>query len=342
MKRIFAIPMVVVFLSGLISGVYAAPAEKPIELRLSHMNPAGSPEDQHYHRWAKKVEADSKGRLAFRIFPGGVLINAFETYSGTVKGVADIGASYRYDRKGAELTGFISICYPGIPDAAIGTRILDEIRAKFPAYNKEWERAKELYLVTAGPAVLITKPRPLRTMEDFKGLQLRIPVRESADMLTALGGSPVGMPIADFPIALDKGTVHGGSVQKAAIETFKLAPAAKYCTLFSLYNPSNYFMVMNWDSYKKLPPDLQKVIENSLEWAKHDIVETFDKADIAGVEWAKKQGMEFTTLKPEEMKKWLTVIGPVQDRWGKDEDPKGYPATEVLKFIRQRIDAYVK
>jgi TRAP-type C4-dicarboxylate transport system substrate-binding protein len=101
-------------------------------------------------------------------------------------------------------------------------------------------------------------------------------------------------------------------------------------------------MVMNWDSYKKLPPDLQKVIENSLEWAKRDIVETFDKADIAGVEWAKKQGMEFTTLKPEEMKKWLTVIGPVQDRWGKDEDPKGYPATEVLKFIRQRIDAYVK
>jgi hypothetical protein len=52
--------------------------------------------------------------------------------------------------------------------------------------------------------------------------------------------------------------------------------------------------------------------------------------------------MEFLTLKPEDMKKWLAVIGPVQDRWGKDEDPKGYPATEVLKFIRQRIDAYVK
>jgi TRAP-type C4-dicarboxylate transport system substrate-binding protein len=141
---------------------------------------------------------------------------------------------------------------------------------------------------------------------------------------------------------LDKGTVHGGSVQKAAIQIYKVAPAAKYCTLFSLYNPSNYFMVMNWDSFKKLPPDLQKVIDNSLEWAKRDIVETFDAADKAGVEWAKKQGMEFLTLKPEEMKKWLAVIGPVQDRWGRDEDPKGYPATEVLKFIRQRIDAYVK
>ena len=142
MKRFFSIPIVVVFLSSLISVVYAAPAVKPIELRISHMNPAGSPEDLHYNRWAKKIEADSKGRLTFRIFPGGVLINAFECYSGTVKGIADIGASYRYDRKGAELTGFISICYPGIPDATIGTRILDEIRAKFPAYNKEWEKAE--------------------------------------------------------------------------------------------------------------------------------------------------------------------------------------------------------
>ena len=43
MKRFFSIPIVVVFLSGLISGVCAAPAEKPIELRVSHMNPAGSP-----------------------------------------------------------------------------------------------------------------------------------------------------------------------------------------------------------------------------------------------------------------------------------------------------------
>jgi TRAP-type C4-dicarboxylate transport system substrate-binding protein len=345
MKKLFMIAAVVILFSGLISGVRVAPApaaEKPVELSVSHMYPSGSFEDKHINRWAKKVEEDSKGRLKFRIFPGGVLFNAFETYAGVVKGVADIGASYRYDRKGAELTGMVSECFAGVPDAAIGTRILDDIRKKFPEWDKEWEAVKVLWAASDGPAYIATKPRPVKTLEDLKGLQLRVPVREAAEGLKALGGTPVGMPLADFVIGLEKGTVDGGTVQKRAIQSYKLAPAAKFCTEMSLYSPSNWFMAMNWNKWKALPPDLQKVIDDSREWGKRDCVATFDDGDKAGIEWAKGQGMEFIPLKPEEKKRWLAILKDAYGKLAAGLDARGYPATKTLVFAQERVAEYVK
>ena len=342
MKRFFLIPMVVVFFSGLILSVYGAPAEKTIELSLSHMYPPGSFEDKHLNRWAKKVEEESKGRLKFRIFPGGVLISAFETYSGVVKGVADIGASYRYDRKGAELTGMVSECFAGVPDAVTGTRILDDVRKKFPEWDKEWQAVKVLWAAADGPAAIVTKPRPVRTLEELKGLQLRVPVREAAEGLRALGGAPVGMPLADYVIALEKGTVDGGTMQKRAIQSYKIAPSAKYCTEMSLYNPSNWFTVMNLEKWKSLPPDLQKVIDDNCEWGKRDCAAMFDAGDKEGVEWAKKQGMEFIFLQPEEKKRWLAILGDAYGKLATGLDAKGYPATKVFSFIRERMEHYAK
>ncbi|UCH21566.1 MAG: TRAP transporter substrate-binding protein [Deltaproteobacteria bacterium] len=344
MKRFFVIPMFVVFLSGLILGAAAAPAlaEKAIELKLSHMDPAGSKVDKLYHRWAKKMNKETNGRLNIRVIPGAVLVNAFETYQGVEKGVADIGGSFRYSRKGAELTGLISMFFAGIPNGAISTRILDEIREKFPAYNQEWQGAKELFLIAIGPATLVTKKKPLSTLEDIKGQQIRVPVREAADYLKALGGTPVGMPMSELLISMQKGTVDGASVQLYAIQSFKIAPVAKYCTLFSLYNPSNYFAMMNWDRWNKLPPDIQKVIDDSRGWFKREMVAAYDDGDAGAIGWAKKQGMKFTTLSPAERKRWFSIIGPVQDQQAAALDAKGYPATAVLKFVRERMDAYIK
>jgi TRAP-type C4-dicarboxylate transport system substrate-binding protein len=344
MKRCLVVSVSLAWIIGLFFCFSAVPtsAADSIELTLSHMDPAGSKVDQVYHRWAKKMEEESKGRLKIRVFPGAVLVGAFDTYENVAKGVADIGGSFRYNRKGAELTGMISMYFAGIPNSAIGTRILDEIREKFPAYNKEWEDTKEMFDIAIGPACLITKSKPLRTLEDIRGVQIRVPVREAAEMLKTMGGIPVGMPMGELLIAMKKGTVDGASVQLYAIQSFKLAPTAKYCTLFSLYNPSNYFMVMNWDKYNKLPKDLQKIIDDSRPWVKQQMVEAYDQGDQSGIAWAKKQGMEFITLKREERAKWLSVIGPEQDKMAADLDSKGYPGTEVLKFVRERMDVYIK
>jgi TRAP-type C4-dicarboxylate transport system substrate-binding protein len=320
-----------------------APAVQPVELKLAHMEPAGSFMDQHFQRWADKIKADSNGKLTFRIYPAAVLASAFDTYQAISKGVADVGASYRYGAPGSEVCTSLSTFLAGIPDSATGTRIVDEVAKKFSSsWDKEWSSNKVLWTTTAGPAMVVTKSKAVRSLEDLKGQQLRVPVKPASELLTALGGTPVGMPLADLAVALEKGTVDGCTLQGYSLKAYKVADLTKYTTKMTLYAPPDWFTVMNKDSYSKLAPELQKVIDNSMEWGKRDVIKAFDDADADGIEYAKKLGMEFITLSPQERTRWMSIIGPVQDKQAAEYDVKGYPDTEILKFIRDRIAAYVK
>lgn len=329
MKKNLKLILAVLFIIGLVSANYQAPAGA-LELRISHMAPAGSMYDKQITAWAKKVEEDSKGKLTFRIFPGGTLIGPFVTYDGIEKGVADIGSSYRYARAGAELTGMISMFLAGMPDSKTASRITAEVWKKFPEFSKEWQSVKVLWTHASGPAVVATT-KPVRVMADLKGLSLRSPVPEASDALRELGGTPVSMTSADMVIGIQKGTVHGGLVFKEAIESFKLP--VKFVTEFGMYCSSNWFMIMNLDSWKKIPPDLQKIIDDSLEWGKSESIKAFDTADASAVAYAKGQGVEFIKLTPAEEAAWFAKVDASNRKHAAALDAKGYPATKVLEFI---------
>lgn len=333
MRKNLVFALVVVLVVGLVSAICqkeAAAQTRAVELRISHMAPAGSVYDRQITAWARKVEEDSKGRLAFRIFPGGTLIGAFVTYDGIEKGVADIGASYRYGRAGAELTGITSMFLAGLPDAKTASHITAEIWKKFPEFAKEWEGVKVLWTNASGPAV-VASTKPVRVMADFRGLSLRSPVPEASDALRELGGTPVSMTTADMVLGMQKGTVHGGLVFKEAIESFKLP--IKYVTEFGMYASSNWFMVMNWDSWKKLPPDLQRIIDASLEWGRSESIKAFEQADTSAVAYARGQGIEFIKLTPAEQAAWFAKVDASNRKHALALDAKGYPATKVLEFI---------
>lgn len=331
MKKSLIFILVALLAVGFVSAINPKPASAT-ELTLSHMAPAGSIIDKQIAAWAERVKKDSGGKLSIRIFPGATLIKPVETFSGIEKGIADMGASYRYSRAGAELTGMISMFLAGLPDAATGSRIVAEVWKNFPEFRKEWETVKILWMNTSGPAVVATT-KPVRTMADLKGLELRVPVPEAADALKLLGGTPVSMTSADMVIGIQKGTVHGGLVFKEAIESFKLP--VKFVTEFGMYLSSNWFLVMNLDSWKKLSPDLQRVIDNSLEWGRSESIKAFDAADAAAVEYGKKQGMEFIKLSSAEEAKWFDIVDGNNRKHAAALDAKGYPATKVLEFINK-------
>ncbi len=330
-RRLASILVTAVFITSLmVLGVQRMASAA--ELTLSHMAPAGSILDKQIAAWAERVKKDSGGKLSIRIFPGATLIKPVETFSGIEKGIADIGASYRYSRAGAELTGILSMFLAGIPDAATGSRIVAEVWKNFPELRKEWETVKVLWINTSGPAVVATT-KPVRTMADLKGLELRVPVPEAADALKLLGGTPVSMTSADMVIGIQKGTVHGGLVFKEAIESFKLP--VKYVTEFGMYLSSNWFLVMNISSWNKLPPDLQRVIDNTLEWGRSESIKAIDAADASAVEYGKKEGMEFIKLTPAEEARWFEIVNGNNKKHAAALDAKGYPATKVLEFVNK-------
>jgi TRAP-type C4-dicarboxylate transport system substrate-binding protein len=345
MKRFFSTSMVVVFVGGLILGVCVTPAsaQKPIELTMTYQYPPSSDKDLHLQRWAKKIEEDSKGRLKFRIYAGAVLVNAFETYSSIPKGVADIGFGPRY-AVGAPFTDEIfAMALMGTPNVATSTLVVEDLMKKYPEYYaKEWGDTKMLWLQADPSSNLFTKSKPIRAPEEIKGLELRAPIKPAVEAWKALGAKPVSMPLADFVLGLQKGTVDGGTTTKGDIKSFKFPSVAKYFTDFALFACPTIFMVMNLNKWNALPPDLQKVMEDNSKWGKAETVKFLDADTENSKQWATKEGMEFITLKPEERKKWVEAIGPVYLKLATDLDAKGYPASSAFKFAQERLAHYMK
>ena len=314
---------------------------KPIELRLAHMFPVGASSHKHIEQWANKIAADSNGRLTIRIFPVGTLIAPPEMYPSLAKGVADLGFAFRYKPEGYG----IGVTFPfimGAPDTVTATRVFDDLWKKFPKQMaEEWKEVKILYLAASMPQYLIAR-KTLRRMEDIKGLQMRVPSREMGDVMKDLGATPVYMSTPDFMIGIEKGTIDGACLIFETIPDNKLGGRIKYVIIHSLGVPTPVGVFMNKDSFNSLPADLQKVIENSCEWGKEDMIRYWS----AGYENAKKycqsEGIELISLSPEERTQFNTIIERNRDKVGADLDAKGYPGTEIVRFIRERAAHYAR
>ena len=314
---------------------------KPIELRLAHMFPVGASSHKHIEQWAKKIADDSNGRLTIRIFPVGTLIAPPEIYSGVANGVADLGFAFRYKPEGYS----IGVTFPfimGAPDTVIATRVYDDLWKKFPKQMaEEWKEVKFLYLTASMPQYLIAR-KTLRRLEDIKGLQIRVPSREMGDLIKDLGATPVYMSTPDLMIGLEKGTVDGAVLIFEAIPDNKLGGRIKYVITESLGVPTPVGVFMNKDSFNSLPADLQRVIEKSCEWGKEDMIRYWS----AGYENAKKycqaEGIELISLSPEERTQFNMIIERNRDKVGADLEAKGYPGTEIVRFIRERAAHYAR
>ena len=314
---------------------------KPIELRLAHMFPVNAPAHQHIEQWAKKIATDSNGRLTIRIFPSNTLIAAPEMYSGVVKGATDIGYAWRYKPEGYS----IGVTFPfilGAPDTVSSDHVYDDIWKKFPkVMADEWKDVKILWLEPSMPVYLLSK-KPIRSIEDMKGQQIRVPSKELADLMKDLGVGPAYMSAADFIVGLDKGTVDGACGILALIPDYKLGGKIKYVLMISLGVSTPVMVVMNNDSFNKLPADLQGVLNKSCEWGKNDSVRCWSELYNDSMKYSKAEGIELIYPPREEKAKLATIIERSRDKVGTDLDAKGYPGTEIVRFIRERIGHYAK
>jgi len=334
-----ALVLAVILLPGF--HAQAASEGKNIELRLAHMFPVGAPAHHHMERWAEKIAADSNGRLKIRIFPSNTLITAPEMYDGVVKGAADIGFAWRYKPK-AYTVGVLFPFLLSAPDTVTAGKVYDDIWKRFPQLMaEEWDDVKILWLEPSMPVYLFSR-KPLHSIEDMKGQQIRVPSRELADLMKQLGATPAFMSAADFIIGLDKGTVDGACGLFAIIPDFKLGGKIKYVLMLSLGVSTPVMVIMNKDSYNRLPADLQRVLDESGEWGRKDSIEYWSKLFEDSIKYCNANDIELIYPPREQRAKLMSIIELSRDKVGEDLDTKGYPGTEIVQFIRERVKRYAR
>lgn len=315
--------------------------EKPRELRLASIASAHSPSGQHIENWAKRIAEDSNGRLTIRVFPSNTLIPSPEVYSGVAKGTADLGFGIRTKPEGYTVGAALPFLL-GAPDTHTAGRIYEEIWKKFPnIMAEEWKEVKVLWLVPTMFVTISTK-KPVHTIHDMKGLQIRVPSRELGDLMKNLGATPVFMSMPDFITGIEKGTVDGVATQPGSIYENKLGGKVKFALDLSLGVPTPWFTIMNWDSYNNLPIDLKSIIDKSCEWGKEGNAKVWSGLFEETKKYFKAEGVEFIRLSPEERARWVPIVERTRDAVGATLDAKGYPGTEIVRYIRERVEHYAR
>ncbi len=318
--------------------ILAAPSlAQVIKLTLADQNPEMGWGPVHaLSPWVKKVEEATKGRVKIDIYWAQTLAKGPDIWNAVKTGVADMGWCFHgYWPDMTPLSDVITL--PSLPftKAEKGSEVLWKLYEKFPAIQREYKDVHVLQLWTSHPYFLITTKKQVKTMEDLKGLKIRVVGGPPTEQIKALGAIPTLIPMPDTYLSLDKGVIDGMGAPWEAIYAFRLYEIVKYYTIVPL--SAVYFsMSVNKQKWESLPKDIQAAITSvsGLEAAKFWGRNFFDTAEEGVVDRVKKGNHQMVkyVVPPEELERWTKVAGePLWKDWVKKMESKGRPeAQQVL------------
>jgi tripartite ATP-independent transporter DctP family solute receptor len=264
----------------------------------------------------KKLETATGGRLSLQMFPAMTLGGEKETIE-----QAQIGAIQMVRASVGTLGPVVSdINVLNLPflfrntahmqkviDGAIGQELLDKVSAN------EKAGLTGLCWMDAGARSLYNSKKPIRAIEDLKGMKFRVIGNPMfVDMMNALGGNGVAMGYDQVFSALQTGVVDGAENNPPSFVFDNHYTAAKYYTLTEhLIVPE--ILLFSKRAWSALAPEDQALIkkfareaqlEERVLWAEYE-KKAMDKARAAGV-----QVIEIADKKP-----FQDAVKPVWDKY---------------------------
>ena len=159
------------------------------------------------NRLAERIETMSDGRYRVRVFGGGELVPALKTQDALQEGTAELyhSAEYYFVGKTPALAYFAAVPF-GLTATEQnawlyhggGQELWDEVAAEF--------NVKPFATANTGVQMGGWFKNPITSIDDFRGLRMRIPGL-GGDVITALGGTSVTLAGAEILPALQAGTI---------------------------------------------------------------------------------------------------------------------------------------
>jgi TRAP-type mannitol/chloroaromatic compound transport system substrate-binding protein len=150
-----------------------------------------------------------------------------------------------------------------------------------------------------GPESGFRTNKPIRTLADFKGAKIRTGVLQTIWVLEQVGAKPVRIPGGELYMALKLGTIDGGEYGAPSTDWgLKFQEITKYWVIPAGWHQVGTVsdLMINMDAWKKLPPDLQAIVEHA---AMANMVWGYSKANwdaIAALEKFKAAGIKESQL----------------------------------------------
>jgi TRAP-type transport system periplasmic protein len=234
-------------------------------LKLAHLNkndPFDNATGAMVTVFKNLVESGTNGSVKVQIFPSGQLGKDAEVLQQVKAGVI---------QSGIHSTGGMASVYPliGALDVPFA---FPNISATYPVFDGPFgdklaasiEKKTGLYVLGFGDSGgffnFTNSKRPIKTLEDFKGMKIRTMGLETHKaLIRSLGGQPAGIAWSEVYTALQTGVADGQMNPVPIIAFAKFNEVQKYLTLSKhLFTP--YVWVMNKKFYDSLTASEKDVV----------------------------------------------------------------------------------
>lgn len=339
--NIFFVNLIVV--ASLILVGTASAKEKVYRLKINHELVENNFHSDAEKVWMNKIEKESNGRVKFINYWSGTLLNSDTAYQELKAGVAEIGDGiHRYTKDGFKIAAVWKLLTAGVPPG-YDTTISKALWEKFPEIRNEFKEFKVLSFAEnlGNPYALNTNKKPIRKMEDFKGLEFW----SEADFIPwfkEMGANAINAPFPELYTLMQKGTFDGYPLPTETLLAFNFADVVKYVTMVDIVSANQPGPLMNMKTWNSLPKDIQDIFDRNADiiWKEND--KGMVAAEKAGIKYAKKKGIEFIVLSKKEHQKILDALNKAQLQEAAKLDAQGLPGTEIVNEVRRLSEKYSK
>jgi C4-dicarboxylate-binding protein DctP len=281
---------------------------KTIELRMA----TGAKPFQRFYKaaetWMNLVEKGTNGTVKIKPFPSAQLYDYHELGDPLMSGSIDL-----------------ALATPGTFGKLAPCHSLDWIDWGSPDLEKGWKMLKKLYenpefvatidgrfqelgvkLLFYVPNAVMRGPllanKPVRTIEDMKGLLIYAPSPNVATLVKALGTSTVFVPTGEVYGALERGTFQGALSLQELYLALKLYEKSKYLVDYTFNGGMMPFFV-SLKAWNKLSKESQKVMLDAALQVQTEYFDSQVKFD-QGIGAGLAKELQIITLSPEERARW--------------------------------------
>jgi tripartite ATP-independent transporter DctP family solute receptor len=304
MKRwIFLIPALILSAGVVFAGggtqanTGAATVAKPVVVQIGYENNPGELVDLAIHEWKRLLEEKSGGTMVMEIFPSSQLGSKNEIIDQMLAGMNVLtlaDGAFFADR--------------GVPDLGItmAPYLFSTWDEAWNLLRSDWWGSQMKLLEGKGLKVLaanfiygerhtLTK-KPIRTVDDFRGMKIRVPANTIQVKGTEImGANPTPMALGEVYTALQQGVIDGVENPLSVLYGGKFHETAKYLTL-----DGHIKLLTSWfcgtTFFNTLTPQQQKwLIDSGIEASEWNNTQ-YEKVSAETIAKYKAEGVEVINI----------------------------------------------
>lgn len=159
--------------------------------------------------------------------------------------------------------------------------------------------------------------KPIRKLEDWKGIKFRVAGTADAKSVQLLGAAPISMPSPEIYTSLQRGVVNAVQGLDNTFASRRLYEVAKYQIDLGAFT-MNWCIFINQKKFQSLSEEQKKVVLNAGEVAGHDISVSETYGGFMGMRsFLEHKGVEQIYLSKEEITRHKKALEPVKEWWRK-------------------------